>query len=130
MVASRVGFATLLALAGCHTAEAPRVDVFRPDYRGVETRLLEGDLVNFIVSMEGARDDKDVDSYAQCAAAQYALIRGFGFARHVRTTVQEEGGLWRADAVYTVSPDLPRGLRTIDAEVVVDNCRSQGIPTV
>ncbi|MGB3407370.1 MAG: hypothetical protein WBA67_07730 [Jannaschia sp.] len=118
------------ALAACQSAEDPRVDVFRPDYRGVETRLLEGDLVNFIVTMKGARDGADVDDYARCAAAQYALIRGFGFARHVRTTVQEEGGLWRADAVYTVSPDLPRGLRTIDAEVAVDNCRSLGIPTV
>ncbi|GIT92920.1 hypothetical protein JANAI62_33780 [Jannaschia pagri] len=119
-----------VALAGCQTAETPRVDVFRPAYAGVETRLLEGDLVNFIVAMRGARDDKDVTDYAECAAAQYALIRGFGFARHVRTTVQEEGGLWSGDAVYTVSPDLPRGLRTIDAEVVVDNCLAQGIPTV
>ncbi|WP_371157732.1 hypothetical protein [Jannaschia sp. 2305UL9-9] len=125
-----VGLALSLALAGCQAADVPRVDVFRPDYRGVETRLLEGDLVNFIVTMAGARDDEDVDTYARCAAAQYALIRGFGFARHVRTTVQEEGGLWRADAVYTVSPDLPRGVRTIDAEVVVDNCHDQGIPTV
>lgn len=106
------------------------VDVFRPEYRGVETRLLEGDLVNFNVTMTGARDGEDVTDYAECAAAQYALIRGFGFARHVRTNVTEEGGIWRGDAVYTVSPALPRGVRTIDAEVVVDNCRAQGIATV
>ncbi|UWQ17806.1 hypothetical protein [Jannaschia sp. M317] len=119
-----------LVMAACQTVESPVVDVFRPEYRGVETRLLEGDLVNFVVTMRGARDGQDVTDYAECAAAQYALIRGFGFARHVRTTVQEEGGLWSGDAVYTVSPDLPRGLRTIDAEVVVDNCRFKGIPTI
>ena len=129
-MAVRAGL-SLALLAACQpSAEAPEVDVFRPEYRGVETRLLEGDLVNFIVTMEGARDGQDVLDYAQCAAAQYTLIRGFGFARQVRTNVSEEGGLWRADAVYTVSPALPRGLRTIDAEVAVEDCRARGIPTV
>lgn len=99
-------------------------------FEGVETRLLDDDLVNFRVEMTGARDRDDVAAYARCAAAQYALIRGFGFARHVRTNVQEEAGLWQADAVYTVSPALPRGVQTIDAEVVVADCAEQGIPTV
>lgn len=125
----------LLGLAGCVTAAsqpgeaglgAPETAV----YRGVQTRLLEDDLVNFIVAMEGARDAHDPIAYSRCAAAQYALIRGFGFARHVRTNVTEQGGLWRADAVYTVSPALPRGFRTIDAEVTVADCTEQGIPTV
>lgn len=99
-------------------------------YRGVDTRLLDGDLVNFHVSMTGTEDKNEVADYAQCAAAQYALIRGFGFARHVRTNVAYEGGIWRADAVYTISSALPEGLRTIDAEVVVANCRDNKIPTV
>ncbi|WP_175483155.1 hypothetical protein [Salinihabitans flavidus] len=103
---------------------------FDPDYKGVETRLLDGDLVNFRVAMTGARDHQDVDAYAECAAAQYALIRGFGFARHVRTTVDIEGGIWRGDAVYTISSALPRGLKTIDAEVTVSSCAENGIPTV
>jgi hypothetical protein len=71
-----------------------------------------------------------VEAYAECAAAQYALIRGYGFARHVRTNVDNQGSLWRADAVYTISPALPRGLSTIDAEVTVQNCAENGIPTV
>nr|WP_245947679.1 hypothetical protein [Jannaschia seohaensis] len=110
--------------------ELPEINVFRPDYQGVETRLLAENLVNLIVRMEGARDGEDVSDYARCAAAQYALIRGFGFARHVRTSVEERAGLWSGDAVYTVSPDLPRGVRTIDAEVVVDDCQARGIPTI
>jgi len=103
---------------------------FDPVYRGIETRLLEGDLVKFLVLMDGARDNSDVAAYAECAAAQYTLIRGYGFARHVRTNVYEEGGVWRGDAVYTISPALPRGLSTIDAEVTVSNCTETGIPTV
>jgi hypothetical protein len=99
-------------------------------YRGVQTRLLEGDLVQFLVAMGGARDEADVMAYARCAAAQYSVIRGYGFARHVRTTVYERGGIWSADAVYTVSPALPPGARTIDAEVTVAACTEMGIPTV
>lgn len=99
-------------------------------YHGVQTRLLDSELVNFIVEMEGARDGSDVDAYARCAAAQYTVIRGYGFARHVRTNVTQQGGLWRADAVYTVSPALPRGTRRIDAEVTLADCTEQGIPTV
>ncbi|MGL6208289.1 MAG: hypothetical protein ACRC14_00485 [Paracoccaceae bacterium] len=103
---------------------------FSPTYLGIETILLDGDLVNFRVAMEGARDLTDVENYARCAAAQYTLIRGFGFARHVRTNVAQSGGTWRGDAVYTISAALPDGLRTIDAEVTVRDCGAQGIPTV
>lgn len=99
-------------------------------YLGVETRLLDGDLASFLVSMRGPASGGPVADYAKCAAAQYALIRGYGFARQVRTNVTEEGGIWRADAVYTISSALPDGLRTIDAEVVVQDCRERGIPTV
>jgi len=103
---------------------------FSPVYMGIETRKMDGELVNFVVAMQGARLNEDVSAYARCAAAQYSLIRGYGFARHLRTNVYREGGIWRGDAVYTISPALPRGLRTIDAEVTVADCQEQGIPTV
>ena len=103
---------------------------FSPEYLGIETRKMDGELVNFRVAMRGARLNEDVAAYARCAAAQYSLIRGYGFARHLRTNVHREGGIWRGDAVYTISPALPRGLRTIDAEVTVADCQEQGIPTV
>lgn len=99
-------------------------------YLGIQTLLLDGDIVNFRVAMTGARDEQDVEAYARCAAAQYALIRGYGFARHLRTRVEKVGGEWRGDAAYTISAALPRGLMTIDAEVTVRDCGDQGIPTV
>ena len=122
--------AALTGLAACASSEAPAEGAFSPTYSGIQTLLLDGDLVNFRVSMEGARDAEDVAAYARCAAAQYALIRGYGFARHVRTNVAQTGGVWRGDAVYTISPALPRGLKTIDAEVTVRDCGAQGIPTI
>lgn len=117
------------ALAGCEAGPQEQEE-FAPEYLGVETRLMEGDLVNFRVAMRGARESEDVVAYARCAAARYSLIRGYGFARHLRTNLDREGGIWRADAVYTISPALPRGMRTIDAEVTVADCEEQGIPTV
>ena len=120
----------LAVLIACTPPDVPQQGPFTPSYDGIETLLLDGDLVNFRVAMRGARDNEDVAAYARCAAAQYALIRGFGFARLVRTNVAESGGNWRGDAVYTISSALPRGIKTIDAEVAVSDCSEQGIPTV
>jgi hypothetical protein len=120
----------LLGAMACAPVEQPGQGNFSPAYAGIETILLDGDLVNFRVAMRGARDNEDVATYARCAAAQYALIRGFGFARHVRTNVQQAGGVWRGDAVYTISAALPPGIRTIDAEVTVRDCGALGIPTI
>lgn len=117
-------------LVACAPVPVDESVAFAPTYKGIETILLDGDLVNFRVAMTGARGDGDVETYARCAAAQYALIRGFGFARHLRTTVAKTGEIWRGDAVYTISAALPRGLKTIDAEVTVRDCGAQGIPTV
>ncbi|MCB1340309.1 MAG: hypothetical protein KDK24_04430 [Pseudooceanicola sp.] len=119
-----------LLLLGCTEAPTGAQGVFLPEYQGVETRLLDTDLVQIRVQMTGARDRRDVTAYATCAAAQYALIRGYGFARHLRTNFDEKGGVSGADAVYTVSPTLPAGLKTIDAEVTVAACKNNGIPTV
>ncbi|SFK54351.1 hypothetical protein [Shimia haliotis] len=129
-----LGLALVAGLAACtpQTDESvARQDVvFAPTYKGVKTDLLEGDLVNFHVAMSGARDETDVHRYAECAAAQYALIRGFGFARHVRTTTDKSDEIWSGDAVYVISAALPEGLKTIDAEVIVADCEDNSIPTV
>ena len=124
--------AVLMALGACTPSPqgSSAEPAFAPVYQGIRTLLLDGDLVNFRVTMAGARNDDDVAAYARCAAAQYALIRGFGFARLVRTTVAQKGGTWTGDAVYTISAALPPGFRTIDAEVTVRDCGEQGIPTV
>lgn len=101
-----------------------------PEYMGIETEALDDDLVNVFVALKGGQGPKDIERYAECAVSRYTLDRDYGFARHLRTNVTEEGGLWRGDAVYTISPTLPRGLMTIDAEVVAEACAQNGIPMV
>ena len=121
----------ILGLSACAMSDAVVTrGLSAPSYDGIVTRLLDDDLVNFKVAVSGAASPADASQYAECAAAQYTLIRGYFFARHLRTTVDEDAGVLRADAVYTISPNLPRGSRTIDAEVVVADCAQSGIPTV
>jgi hypothetical protein len=126
----RMAALPLLAVAGLAACGDAAAVGRAPVHAGIETQLLDGDLVRFNVTMRGAQSRAQVADYAACAAAQYALIRGFGFARHVRTSVTQEGSLWRGDAVYVISPSLPRGVATIDAEVTVRDCGARGIPTV
>ena len=116
-------------LAGC-SEPVPTAERLIPEYRKIQTNLLDDDLVQFEVEMTNALSIADVEDYAECAAAGYTLIRGWAFARHVRTQVAEAANVWQADAVYTISPELPRGLHTIDAEVVAAACKDRGIPTV
>ncbi|WP_227270312.1 hypothetical protein [Roseobacter weihaiensis] len=118
-----------LALAAC-AQPVPTAEDFIPDYLGVETTALDEDLVQVNVAMTKAQSQKDVQRYAECAAARYTRDRGYGFARHLRTNLTKEGGVWAADAVYTISPTLPAGRATIDAEVTVAACQESGIPTV
>jgi hypothetical protein len=129
---------TLLASIGTATAAlgacTPGAEVAEgrgePVYEGVSTLLLDDGLISFNVAMRGATDRTDVETYGRCAAAQYALDKGYGFARQVRTIVKKEGRVWYGDAVYVFSTTLPEGLRTIDAEVTVSDCVELGIPTV
>ncbi len=121
------------ALMACARDNAARAILSPPDraeYLGVDTLLLDSNTVAFLVQMRGARDRADVAAYARCAAAQYALIRGYSFAQHVRTNVTRSGNIWIGDGGFVISPDIPPGLRNMDAEVIVDDCRDQGIPTV
>ncbi|MEM9576079.1 MAG: hypothetical protein AAF999_03590 [Pseudomonadota bacterium] len=126
---TRIALIPPLALAAC-APPVPMAEDFIPDYLGVETTALDADLVQVRAAMTKAQSEEDVRNYAECAVVHYALERGYGFARHLRTKIEEEGGVWSADAVYTISPTLPDGLATIDAEVTAAACERRGIPMV
>lgn len=135
MIASAPLHASLtLAACAAVSACAPAADVdqaeFKPEYMGIETILLDTDMVNFRVAMKGARSNEDVAAYARCAAAQYTLIRGGAYTRHIRTNVDRKRGVWLGDAVYVISATLPLGVRNIDAKVELRQCDEKGIPTV
>ncbi len=62
--------------------------------------------------------------------AGHALGGGTKFLCHSVRNIDEEGGIWRADAVYSVSPDLPIAARVIAAATASAKCAQKGIPTV
>lgn len=101
----------------------------KPEYLPGDVLLMGGDLVQARVAMKGGRGPEDVQDYARCWVAGYAIQHGAGFVRQVRTIRDKEGGVWRADAVYSVTSALPAGQQTIDADVTVQDCRDRGIPT-
>ena len=118
-----------LAVAAC-AASAPTAEQLVPEYRGIRAEVLDHDLVRIQVEMTNALEPGNVSAYADCAAAGYTIGRGYGFARHVNSSVDKTGGVWRGDAIYTLSSALPDGIATIDAEVVAAHCREKGIPLV
>lgn len=122
--------AAFAAVGACAPGAEVTTGGAKPGYLGIQTVLLDGDMVSFRVAMKGAAGAQEIEDYGRCAAAQYALIRGAGFARHVRTNVARSGDVTRGDAVWLISAALPKGLRTIDAEVTVRDCGELGIPTV
>lgn len=85
--------------------------------------FLTDDLLQVTLSYTGDPASETLKSLTDCAAVEAILLRGPGYARHVRTTVSEEAGISRADAVYTVSPTLPRGDFVIDADDTAAACR-------
>lgn len=132
--------AALLALSACAPGEARVSDPISPTaptsadrenaYLGVQTALLDSDLVNFKLAMRGSEREEDLLDYANCAAAQYSQIRDFGYARLVRISYASASGISSADAVYTISQDEPRGINLIDASLILQMCDFEGIPTV
>lgn len=124
--AQKIAPGLLAGMAVCAPVSAEPV----VSYLGVETRLLEGDLVTFRVALRGAPTEDAVVAYAECAAARYALIRGYGFARHIRTELGKRNGIWRADAAWLIAKGKPSGPVPVDAMAAVADCTAKGIPTV
>ena len=115
---------TLAVLSGCAAREGA------PEYGPVTTSFLSDDLLQ--VSAEVGRQSPEdlLKGYTECAAAEAMVLRGTPFARHVRTLTEVEGGIRRADAIYTVSTERPEGGNVLEAEVLMAVCEAAGIPGV
>ncbi len=118
---------SMLTIGACAAPDAAH-ETREPVYGPLEIEFLEGNLVRFQASLKNAAAPEDIAEYTKCAAAGYTVARGYGFARHVRSEMRNDQGVWRGDAVYTISPELPAGLKTIDAEILAMECRERGIP--
>ena len=98
-------------------------------YGRSDVLTIDGEVIGVLAEMRGIANEALVIDYARCIAAGHALSTGANFARHLRTSVTETGGVWTADALYTVSRAIPAGLARIDAEVTVADCAERGVPS-
>lgn len=120
-----------VALAGCTLPQQPGDGETEPLAFGpVVVADLGDDLIQVKLSVARPAEVEDVTMIADCNAAAYAVFAGKGFARHLRTNAYIEAGLWRADAVYSITSQRPSGLRPLDAQAVKEDCALNGIPMV
>ncbi len=99
-------------------------------FLGSSALLLDDGLVELRLSMRGTEKDRALaERYLRCVAIGYGLRNGYAFARHVRTNLDFRSGIWRADAVYTMSRGVPAGLNLIDIQIEQQDCANRGIPT-
>lgn len=107
--------------------EPPKEDIA---YLGIETRMIDPELVEMRAALKGSATDEAITAYLRCAVAQYALIRGMDTARQIRTVVSERYGKWTGEAVYMIGRGHPRGFERVEAQAMVGECAAKGIPTV
>ncbi|AUH35024.1 hypothetical protein [Paracoccus tegillarcae] len=102
------------------------------DFRGVRiTRIspdLASDLVEVSANLREGVDDDIAFSYATCALAKWAKDQGTPYARHIRTLQDERGGALVIGAVYMLSDEQPLGLRVMETNQTLRECRDRGIP--
>ncbi len=107
-----------MAVAGCGSPGN-----ITPGVGLAEASFLTDDLLQVTVPVTGDPSRQTLRMITDCAAAEAVLLRDAGFARHVRTAMVEEGGNRRADAVYSVSKEVPRGNFVLDVAVQAEACR-------
>ena len=124
-----IAFALIMPLTAW-TAPEIAVEQVSPDGRGIETMQFADDLMNSRVELTNTLSSTGNADYAQYTAKGYMLIQGWDFARHVCSSVERDKNIWTADAYYTISKELPRGIKTIKAGAVALAFAEHGIPTV
>lgn len=87
-----------------------------------------GDLIDVTVNLREGVDDAVAFSYATCALAGWAKAEGTNFGRHVRTLQDERNGKLMMNAAFTVSETKPLGLRVMETESTLRECKERGIP--
>ncbi|MDO6668348.1 hypothetical protein Q4511_05380 [Paracoccus sp. 1_MG-2023] len=90
-----------------------------------------GDTNGLVEVTANLRQGVDADiafSYATCALAGWADRNGAAYGRHIRTLQAERNGKLLIGSAFTMSQDKPLGLRVMETEQTLQDCRARGIP--
>ena len=108
------------------------VEIDPEDFLGTRVVALNpkgaGDLVEVTANLREGVDAEIAFSYATCALAGWAQAQGAPYGRHVRTLQQSGEGKLRIGAAFTLSQGKPLGLRVMETDETLRECKARGIP--
>lgn len=88
----------------------------------------QSDLVEVTANLREGVDADIAFSYATCALAGWAKENGTPYGRHIRTLQAERNGKLLIGSAFILSQDKPLGLRVMETEETLQECRARGIP--
>ncbi|MFD1794413.1 hypothetical protein FQV27_08010 [Paracoccus aurantiacus] len=86
------------------------------------------DLVAVHVQLREGVDESAAFAYATCTLAAWARTTDTPYARHIRTIGTEAKGTKTVESIFTMSKKSPIGLRVMEREQTLRDCRAHGIP--
>lgn len=86
------------------------------------------DLVEVRANLREGVDADIAFSYATCALAGWAKQNGGKYGRHIRTVQDTRDGELQIGAAFTLSESKPMGLRVMETNETLQECRARGIP--
>lgn len=86
------------------------------------------DLIEITANLRAGVDDQVAFAYATCALAGWAKANGSPYARHIRTLSDKRNGKLLVDAAFVLSRTKPLGLKVMETEQTLRECKSRGIP--
>lgn len=102
------------------------------DFIGTRVQPIRGekgaDLVEVTANLREGVDADIAFSYATCALAGWAKSQGTSYARHIRTLQDERDGKLLIGAAFTLSDSQPLGLRVMETNETLRECKARGIP--
>ena len=111
-------------------AEGTEVDP--EDFMGARVASLSPDgsseLVEVTATLRKGVDADVAFSYATCALAGWAKQNGESYGRHVRTLQDTRDGKLVIGAAFTLSDGKPMGLRVMETNDTLRECKARGIP--
>lgn len=87
-----------------------------------------GDLVEVKADLRRNVDPNIAYSYSVCALAGWAASEGAGYGRHIRTLQDKRNGKLLLGAAFIISNKKPLGLRVMETEQTLRECKARGIP--
>lgn len=106
-------------------------------FRGVsienmkDPRSDKGDDTGLVTVRANLRRGVDANiafAYATCALAVWAEGNGSDYARHVWTEQTRRNGQMQVGAVFTLSNSQPMGLKVMNTDQTLQECKARGIP--